>query len=260
MKIACLIPARYNSTRFPGKLLKLVRGKTVLQRTIESALGHFEVFVATDDERIAEHAREVGAVPIWTASTHVNGSERIAEAIGKVPEAELILNLQGDHPCMNVSTMQAAIALCEKDPTLMMSTVATPIRSEADFRAPHIVKAVLDPEGYALYFSRSPIPYSKSGVPKMALQHIGLYCFRREFLLQYAQVATTPLQGQEDLEMLKVLEKGYRIRVAVVEETCIGVDIPSDLEKLEEYTGSDSKIGRWQGSRPDFLDPRSDHC
>lgn len=241
MKIACLIPARYNSTRFPGKLLALALGKTVLQHTIEAALQHFEpnqVFVATDDTRIVELVEGLGVRAIWTAASHINGSDRIAEALLKTPElatAEIILNLQGDHPCMTRSSLRAAVAVLDNDPEAMMSTIATPILHRVDFMAPQIVKVVVDERGNALYFSRSPIPYAKEGVPGNALQHIGLYCFRRDFLLKYPQMATTPLQLQEDLEQLKVLEQGYRIKVAIVQEQCIGVDLPSDLTKLEEF-------------------------
>jgi 3-deoxy-manno-octulosonate cytidylyltransferase (CMP-KDO synthetase) len=240
MKIACLIPARYNSSRFPGKLLAMALGKTVLQRTIESALQQFEpgqVFVATDDERIAKHVASLGIQVVWTSPNHINGSERIAEAIQKEPllaNSDIIVNLQGDHPCMTRDALQAALDILIQDPKAMMSTIAAPITELEDFLASQIVKVVLDSDSNALYFSRSPIPYSKHGLPKLALQHIGLYCFRRPFLLKYPTMLTTPLQNQEDLEQLKVLEKGFRIKVAVVDEPCIGVDIPSDLSKLEE--------------------------
>ena len=240
MKIACLIPARYNSTRFPGKLLALARGKTVLQHTVESALAYFDptqIFVATDDERIAKHVESLGVEAVWTLPSHINGSERIAEALIKTPrlgQAELILNLQGDHPCMGPASMQAALDVLDSDPKAVMSTLATPIHKLEDFLAPHIVKVVVDQNKNGLYFSRAPIPYSKQDLPKHALQHIGLYCFRRSFLLKYPQMISTPLQLQEDLEQLKVLEEGFRIKVAIVDEKCIGVDIPSDLTKLEE--------------------------
>lgn len=243
MKIACLIPARYNSTRFPGKLLAIAKHKTVIQRTLESALGHFkpeEVYVATDDERIAKHVEEIGGQVVWTSPHHPNGSERIAEALLKtksLDDVELILNLQGDHPCTPSKSLAAAVEALASDPEAVMSTLATPIRSEEDFLAPQIVKVVVDTNGNALYFSRSPIPYRGKG-----LQHIGLYCFRRSFLLEYSKMAATPLQLQEDLEQLKVLERGYRIKVAVVDEPCIGVDIPSDLVKLEEFLWSNTSL------------------
>jgi 3-deoxy-manno-octulosonate cytidylyltransferase (CMP-KDO synthetase) len=203
-------------------------------------LGYFEpdqVFVATDDARIAKHVEGLGVKAIWTLPTHINGSERIAEALEKTPalaQAEIILNLQGDHPCMLPTSMQAAIDILENDPDAMMSTIATPILSLEDFLAPQIVKVVVSRTGDGLYFSRAPIPYCKTGLPKSALQHIGLYCYRRSFLLKYPQMASTPLQLQEDLEQLKVLEEGFRIKVAIVNEQCIGVDIPSDLTRLEE--------------------------
>jgi 3-deoxy-manno-octulosonate cytidylyltransferase (CMP-KDO synthetase) len=237
---ACLIPARLNSTRFPGKLLKMVHGKTVLQRTIESALQYFpakRLFVATDHEEIARHVEPFGVTPIWTSPTCPSGTDRIAEAVLKTPalqNTEIIVNLQGDYPLTPPKTLSAAIGALQSDVTAAMSTVAAPIHTLEDFVSPHVVKVVLDPDSNALYFSRSPIPFAKEGVPPNALHHIGLYCFRRPFLLQYPQIKPTPLQRQEDLEQLKLLESGWKIKVAIVDEKIIGIDVPEDLRKLEE--------------------------
>lgn len=239
--IACLIPARFNSSRFPGKLLALARGKTVLQRTFEAAALYFDreaIFIATDDERIGDHMQEVGAQVIWTSPECRNGTERIAEAVAKTAglgSAEIILNLQGDHPTTDPKTIRAVVEALQADPGSSMSTAAAPIRSLSDFQSPHIVKVVVDENGNALYFSRSPIPYCKKGVPSSALQHIGLYCFRRDFLLEFGGLESTPLQMEEDLEQLKALETGRRIKVALVDEVAIGVDTPGDLVKLEEF-------------------------
>lgn len=239
--IACLIPARYNSSRFPGKLLAAARGKTVLQRTFESAKKYFsadQLYIATDDERIADHVASFGGKAVWTSPDCINGTDRIAQAVDQTPElrkAEIILNLQGDHPCTAPETIQAVVEALQGDPDCAMSTAAAPIHTLDDFLSPHVVKVVADQSGRALYFSRSPIPYGRGALPKEALQHIGIYCFRREFLLQFARLPNTSLQMQEDLEQLRALETGARIKVARVEEAVFGVDTPQDLVKLEEF-------------------------
>ena len=239
MTIACIIPARFNSSRFPGKLLAKAKGKTVLERTFVSALSHFrpeQLFVATDDERIADHVRGLGGQVVMTSPAWVNGTERIAEAVEKTPalkDVEIVVNLQGDHPCTKGATLEAAVNVLLQDPTAVMSTVATKLHSIEQFLSPHIVKVVVDRHQNALYFSRAPIPYTKSSLPHNALHHIGLYVFRRQFLLDYVRMPTTELQRLEDLEQLKVLENGHKIKVAVVDETPIGVDTPQDLVQLE---------------------------
>ncbi|HEY4255291.1 MAG TPA: 3-deoxy-manno-octulosonate cytidylyltransferase [Chlamydiales bacterium] len=242
MTIACIIPARFNSTRFPGKLLATALGKTVLERTFASALQYFprsQLFVATDDERIAAHVQMLGGQAIFTSPDCPNGTERIAEAVAKFPgleKAEVIVNLQGDHPCVKASTLQAVVEVLLSDPNASMSTVATPLKNLTDFLSPHVVKVVVDQDSNALYFSRSPIPYAKPNIlPSSALHHIGLYCFRRDYLLKYATMGTTPLQLLEDLEQLKALEAGHRIKVAIVDEQAIAVDTPQDLVQLEQF-------------------------
>jgi 3-deoxy-manno-octulosonate cytidylyltransferase (CMP-KDO synthetase) len=237
---ACLIPARYNSSRFPGKLLAMALGKTVLERTIGSALDYFDakrVFVATDDERIFRHAEALGVTPIWTSVSCPSGTDRIAEAVLQhkdLMETEIIVNLQGDHPFTPKQMLHASIMALEQDPTASMSTVATKIHRLEDFLSPHVVKVVVDKQQNALYFSRSPIPYSKDTIPPNALHHQGLYCFRRRVLLQYPHIAPSSLHLQEDLEQLKILENGWKIKVAIVEAKVCGVDVPNDLFHLEE--------------------------
>jgi 3-deoxy-manno-octulosonate cytidylyltransferase (CMP-KDO synthetase) len=180
----------------------------------------------------------LGLIPIWTSPSCLSGTDRIAEAVLKSPDlmqTEIIVNLQGDYPLTPPETLDAAIRTLQSDPTAAMATLAAPIACLEDFLAPHVVKVLLDLEGNALYFSRSPIPFSKEGVPKNALHHIGLYCFRRSFLLQYPRITPTPLQLQEDLEQLKLLESGWKIKVGIVAEKVIGIDVPEDLAKLEEF-------------------------
>jgi 3-deoxy-manno-octulosonate cytidylyltransferase (CMP-KDO synthetase) len=241
MTVACIIPARYNSSRFPGKLLQLARGKTVLQRTFENASACSRLdslYISTDDERIAEHSKKIGAEVLWTSSIPRDGTERAIEAIGRYPalqRASFVMVLQGDHPCTPPKTIEAIVNALVASEDAVLSTAVAPIVSREEYLSPHIVKCVFDKAGYALYFSRSPIPHSKSEIPKNAYAHIGIYCYRRTFLEHLASLKPTPLQETEDLEQLKVLELGHRIKIALVDEKTPSVDTPSDLVKLEEY-------------------------
>ena len=180
MAIACVIPARFESSRFPGKLLYKAQGKTVLQRTFEQAVQCPELsalFVATDDERIAHHVSELGGEVIWTSRSCPNGTERIIEALQKEPRLQAsscIVNLQGDHPCTQPETIGAIIQALRSDPLAAMSTAATPILNREEYLSPHVVKCVFDSRGNALYFSRSPIPHVAPGSPLVAYAHIGI--------------------------------------------------------------------------------------
>ena len=241
MSLACVIPARYHSTRFPGKLLAKVQGKTVLQRTFESAAKCSSIdalYVATDHEEIRDHVRQIGGEVLWTSSKPINGTERLIEAIRNYPSLQktpYFLLLQGDHPCTSPITLEKISSALKENPDAVVATGVVPIHDRSEFLSPHIVKCVFSETRKALYFSRSPIPYSQEGKPLTAFAHLGIYCYRREFLEQYASIATTPLQIKEDLEQLKILESGYHIQVALVDEKTPGVDVPSDLLKLEEY-------------------------
>lgn len=236
MRTICIIPARLNSSRFPGKLLQKAGGRTVLERTLEKALRCPYIdytYVATDNEEIAEHIRALGGNVVWTSPTCRNGTERIAEAVKTSPEiaqADIIVNLQGDHPCTDPQTIAAVIQSLRSDPEAMLSTAATKLTDRADFTSPHVVKCVFDLNHNALYFSRSPIPHSF----EQAYAHIGIYGYRRAYF-DLPPAAPTPLQLSEDLEQLQILERGYRIKVALVEEMPLGVDTPQDLVKLEQY-------------------------
>lgn len=241
MRIVCVIPARYNSSRFPGKLLFRAAGKTVLQHTFEKACQcpHLDaIYVATDDEQIAEHIRLLGGQVLWTSPNCKNGTDRIIEAINHyshLQSADVIINLQGDHPCTSPATISAVIECLEKDPEAVMSTAVVPLKNRSEYQSPHVVKCVFDEKQNALYFSRSPIPYFPPEREIHAYAHIGMYGYRTSFLLQSQSLHGTFLQETEDLEQLKVLEQGYRIKVAIAEELILGVDTPQDLVKLEQY-------------------------
>lgn len=239
--IACIIPARLNSSRFPKKLLMMAGGKTILQRTYECALNSKkidELWVATDDDTIAKHVEGFQGKVIWTSPTCQNGTERIAEAIQKRPhlqKASIIINLQGDHPCTSPTTLDQIANELLSDSSAHVSTAVRPIVSWEDFQSPHVVKCVFDEQNRAMYFSRSPIPFSKKEIERpYGFQHIGLYGYRPSFLMSLSQMKDTGLQRCEDLEQLKFLELGYKIKVAVVEDEALGVDTPQDLEKLEK--------------------------
>jgi 3-deoxy-manno-octulosonate cytidylyltransferase (CMP-KDO synthetase) len=239
MKVACVIPARYDSSRFPGKLLASAQGKTVLQRTFESARRCKDLdslFVATDDRRIKEHIESLGGNVILTSSKPKDGTERICEAMELNPtlkKAELILNLQGDHPLTEPDTLSAIIRALQVDSEAVLSTAAVPIESEEEYLSPHIVKVVFDKQHRALYFSRAPIPYGTKGIG--AFKHLGIYGFRTSFLKEFMRLERAPLREFEDLEQLKVLEWGHKVTIAEVKEKSLGVDTPQDLVKLEEF-------------------------
>ena len=241
MSVICVIPARYNSTRFPGKLLVDIQGKSLLQRTYESALNAAsldEVYIATDSEEIQEHMESLGAKVLLTSTKPINGTERIIEAMKNfepLQKAEVILNLQGDHPCTPPETIGSVIEALLANPGCSIATAARPITTWDEFLAPQAVKCVIDQKGSALYFSRNPIPYQRPNTPLSALLHLGIYCYRPSFLEKLATFTPTPLQQQEDLEQLQFLEWGFPIQVAVVHEGSLSVDVPQDLKSLEEY-------------------------
>jgi 3-deoxy-manno-octulosonate cytidylyltransferase (CMP-KDO synthetase) len=217
----------------------MAEDKTVLQRTWESACAAKvldEVYVATDHEAIKEHIEALGGNVLWTSSKPRNGTERIQEALKRYPELrkhEMIVNLQGDHPCTQSSTIEAIIETLEQTPSALLSTAATPILSYETFISPQVVKVVFDRSGSALYFSRSPIPHQKDLSNMKAFAHIGIYCYRQPFFDLEQKLA--PLQSLEDLEQLGVLESGHRIQVAIVDEIALGVDTPADLIQLKEF-------------------------
>ena len=212
-----VIPARYAASRFPGKPLVAIAGRSLVRRVYEGTCGAkrlSRVIVATDDARIAAHCREFGAEVAMTSSDHPTGTDRIAE-VARALDEEIVVNVQGDEPLIEGHVIDAAVAALEQDPQAPMSTLAHP--AEADgLDDPNRVKVVLDRQGRALYFSRSRIPYER--VPGARYwQHVGLYAYRRSFLLQFVALPAGELEQVEALEQLRTLENGHPIRVALVE-------------------------------------------
>lgn len=234
MRAVGVIPARFAATRFPGKPLAPIAGKPLVQRVWEGARTAkrlAQVLIATDDERIAAACRDFGAEAVLTAAHHPTGTDRIAEAAAGL-DADVVVNVQGDEPLIEGHVIDAAVGALEEDPGAAMSTVAHPAGPE-DLDDPNRVKLVLDRRGRALYFSRSRIPYEREpGAPR--LQHVGLYAYRRPFLLEFVRLPRTPLERSEALEQLRALEHGHAIRVAVVEGwRSVPVDVPADVARVE---------------------------
>lgn len=239
-----MIPARYASSRFPGKILASIAGKSLLQRTYENArrcASLDQIVIATDDDRIYNHAVSFGAKAVMTSVTCPTGTDRLVEGLQKLKDfdhAQIIINIQGDEPCVDPKVIQDVGNALKDDSEAVMSTAAVKIHSEEEFLNPSIVKCVVDRNGNALYFSRAPLTGGLSGKWRADLpvyRHMGIYAFRRDFLMRYGKIPMTPLQAAEDLEQLKVLEMGYKIKVAIAEEFSIGVDHPEDIKKVEKW-------------------------
>lgn len=244
LNIIGIIPARYGSTRLPAKLLIPILGKTVLQRTHENASRSRsldKLIVATDDERIFKHVLEFGGHPVMTPMSCQSGSDRLAEVLKQEPtylKAKVIVNIQGDAPCLDPSLIDQVAHLLIEDDQAAMSTAMALLSSKEETLNPSIVKCVVDRQSYALYFSRALIPSNKTLQFNPGLsyyRHIGLYAYRPDFLLTYSELSPTPLQLAEDLEQLKVLEHGYRIKVALTDHASPGVDTFEDINKVEQW-------------------------
>jgi 3-deoxy-manno-octulosonate cytidylyltransferase (CMP-KDO synthetase) len=235
-----IIPSRYASTRFPGKPLASILGVPMIQRVWERAREAKqlrEVIVATDDERIAECCASFGAPVVMTSDQHPTGTDRLAEAARELDD-EIIVNIQGDEPLIASFVIDAAVDAIDADTSISMSTVVH--AAEADSVAdPNRVKVVLDRSNLALYFSRSPIPYRRApGTGPGYWQHVGIYAYRRDFLQTFVELPRTPLEESEELEQLRALEHGHRIRAAIIEDWhSIPVDVPEDLQRVERILG-----------------------
>ena len=236
MKVLCVIPARYASTRLPGKPLKDIAGKPMVVRVYERASQAGlvnETLVATDDERIKAAVEAAGGKAMLTRSDHATGTDRLAEVAEAYPDVDLIVNVQGDEPLIEPGLIDQLAGLFANEPDLKMATVKTEMKDEAEQKNPNNVKVVCDKAGYALYFSRSLMPYPrKGGCP--VYKHIGIYAYRRDFLLHYAKMEPTPLEQAESLEQLRALENGYRIKVVETKAKFVGVDTVEDLERVNE--------------------------
>lgn len=230
-----VIPARYGSSRLPGKPLMDLCGKPLIQHVYERAIlskKKDDVIIATDDPRIKEAAESFGASVMMTGKNIRSGTERVYEVL-KVIDADLIVNLQGDEPFIEPKLIDRLFEHMEKSEDYM-ATVCSEIRDEEEFKDPNCVKVVLDRFGYALYFSRSPIPYIKDKSDVKIFKHVGIYAFRKDFLKTYVEMAKGELEEAESLEQLRVLENGYRIRVLIEEYSGFGIDTPEDLERARK--------------------------
>ncbi len=237
MKIACIIPARYASTRLPGKPLRLIHGKTLIRRVYERAsLAKVPemVLVATDHADIAAEVSSFGGKAVMTSVDCPTGTDRLAEVVFQYPDYDIVVNVQGDEPLIDPDVIDRLAQLLTEKEELVMATVATPL-SEEEYDDPSAVKVVVNKKGEALYFSRSLIPYPRHDFVTPPLKHVGIYAYRREFLLLYAKMAQTPLEVAESLEQLRALENGYKIGVIIEETADIGIDTPEDLAKAEAY-------------------------
>jgi 3-deoxy-manno-octulosonate cytidylyltransferase (CMP-KDO synthetase) len=231
-----ILPARLAATRLPDKPLADIAGKPMIQHVYERARQAktlSDVLVATPDARIAEAVHAFGGRVALTSAAHHTGTDRVAEAAGMLaPDIDVIVNVQGDEPLLDPRTVDAVAALLLEDPTLVMASLMCPLPGgrEAD---PNVVKVVTDRQGFALYFSRSPLPYRRSAhAPYAPRQHVGLYAYRRDFLLQFPRLAPTPLEQAESLEQLRALEHGFRIRMAETDRAPESVDTPEDLLRV----------------------------
>ncbi|AAF39307.1 3-deoxy-manno-octulosonate cytidylyltransferase [Chlamydia muridarum str. Nigg] len=241
-----ILPARWGSSRFPGKPLAKILGKTLIQRSYENALTSRSldcVVVATDDQRIFDHVVEFGGLCVMTCESCANGTERVEEAVSQhFPQAEIVVNIQGDEPCLSPSIIDGLVEMLEGNPAI---DIATPVTETVDPDAiltNHKVKCVFDKTGRALYFSRSVIPNNFKRSTPIYL-HIGVYAFRRAFLSEYVKIPPSSLSLAEDLEQLRVLESGRSIYVHVVQNaTGPSVDYPEDISKVEQYLLCPSKV------------------
>lgn len=238
-KIVGIIPARYKSTRLPGKMLREILGKSLIQRSYENICDNplFEaVVVATDEKRIFDHVKGFGGEVVMTSSSCRTGTDRVAEAVAHYyPDADIVVNVQGDEPLVGSEAIVGVVELLLKREDAVMSTAAAPITEMKDLYDTAVVKCVFDLQGKALYFSRSPLPFGGMSENNYTYyRHLGVYGFKTPFLQKFATLEATPLQKIESLEQLKVLEHGFAIHVCVVQDDGVGVDTPEDLERIEK--------------------------
>jgi 3-deoxy-manno-octulosonate cytidylyltransferase (CMP-KDO synthetase) len=239
MSVLAVIPARFASTRLPGKPLVPLGGKPMIERVwnrVRQASSVSGVLVATDDERIRSAVEAFGGQAVMTRSDHRSGTERVAEVAAARKDVDIFVNVQGDEPLIEPAAIDQAVEAIEADSEVNVSTLAVPISNPSDIMDPNVVKVVLDFDGNGLYFSRAPIPWVRDrGGPVHAqhLKHLGLYAFRRAALLEFATFPQGDLERIEQLEQLRWLENGYRIRVAETEHDSVSVDIPEDVKRVE---------------------------
>ena len=242
MKFIAVIPARYASTRFPGKPLAVLGGKTVIQRVYEQAVSVLpEAYVATDDERIFQAVEAFGGRAVMTRADHKSGTDRIEEAVEKIgTDADVVINIQGDEPFIQPAQIETLMHLFD-DPETQIGTLGKPFETIEAALNPNSPKIVTDRRGFALYFSRSIIPYIR-GIEQADwlghypfLKHLGVYAYRREVLAEVTRLPQSALEKAESLEQLRWLENGYRIRVGITDMETVGIDTPDDLTRAEQF-------------------------
>lgn len=235
-RVCGVIPARYDSSRFPGKPLAQIAGKPMIQYVYErcrkSSLIDYLV-VATDDTRIYSAVTRFGGNAVMTSQDHKSGTDRIAEAIQGI-ECEWVVNIQGDEPLIDPAVIDLLVNTMTGTAGVEMSTLITPVTNQSDLSNPNVVKVVCDKNGFALYFSRYPIPFVRDNTGGKWYKHIGIYGYARNFLLKLVQLPQSFLEQTEKLEQLRVLENGYRIKTVVTGYDGIGVDTPADLEEVKK--------------------------
>lgn len=234
--VVCIIPARLESTRLPKKLLRTIDGKPLLQFVYENARKASllsRVIVACDHEELKQCVESFGGEAILTGKHHTSGTERIAEVASRLA-CEWVVNVQGDEPLMNPETIDQVIQVLRKDPTCVMSTACVAKEDADGYRDPNVVKVTKDRSGWALYFTRSPIPYDRDGHSVRHYKHLGIYGYRRDFLVQFPLLPASTLEPLERLEQLRVIENGYRIKVVETKHDSIGVDTEKEFNRVSE--------------------------
>ena len=240
VKILAVIPARYDSQRFPGKVLAQIGDRPMVQWVYEAAKNcadFSKVVVATDNEAVADCVRQFGGEVEMTSSDHTTGSDRVAEVAERYPEMTAVANVQGDQPFVTPKILSQLISPYLQGESPMMTTVACPLDMDAGYKDPSVVKVLCDQRDRAIYFSRASIPYFRHRVDVPVFHHLGLYAFRRDFLNTYTQLEPTPIELAEGLEQLRVIEHGFTIRVCLIEETLLEVNTSDELLNARRLVG-----------------------
>jgi 3-deoxy-manno-octulosonate cytidylyltransferase (CMP-KDO synthetase) len=230
-----VIPARFASSRFEGKVIALIAGKPMIQHVWQRAKQCQlldDVIIACDDERVMKVAQSFNAHVVMTSVHHQSGSDRLREVIQDL-SADVVVNIQGDEPLINPLIIDTLVRVLHDDPTCPMATVIKKINHLEEIHNPNVVKVVVDHHGYALYFSRATIPFNRDQQSVTYLKHLGLYAYQKDFLLQFPTLPTSSLENIERLEQLRVLEAGYKIKTILTDQETIGVDHPEDIQKVE---------------------------
>ncbi len=240
MKIIGVIPARYAATRLPGKMLVNIAGKPLIQRVWENAKQSKlldDLIIACDDERIKTRAEKFGAKAVLTSKDHTSGSDRIAEVVNPL-DVDIIINIQGDEPLIHHTMISDLARLMLDDKNCPMGTVIKPLNNLEEIQNPNVVKAIIDKDKFAIYFSRSVIPYNRNKIPLTEIgyyKHLGIYAYRKEFLFTFKNLPKSRLEIAEQLEQLRAVEAGYKIKTVETKFDTISVDTPEDVLRVEEF-------------------------